>query len=67
MIVEFSFSLHRGKSSSGEARELKDKIRNSGCAKLIDNYANPKEGAEKAYQELERVVKLVRIAILILL
>ena len=56
LLCIFAYS---NKTSQEEAKELKDKVRKSGCAKLIDNYSNSVEGAEKAYQELERVVRLV--------
>ncbi|XP_077864035.1 nephrocystin-3-like [Saccoglossus kowalevskii] len=50
---------YRGcKSRQGEAQQLKNMVKESGKAKVIDNYENPLRGTKQAYVELERIVKL---------
>ncbi|XP_070569543.1 nephrocystin-3-like [Ptychodera flava] len=46
------------KSSQGEARQLKGLVRESGKAKIIDLYDNPRKGSELAFTELEKIVRL---------
>ncbi|EDV26449.1 uncharacterized protein TRIADDRAFT_54460 [Trichoplax adhaerens] len=41
------------------AKQLKVMIRNSKNAKAIDNYSSPDEGAELAFKELRKLVKLI--------
>ena len=50
--------FYSGKSNQ-EARELRNKVRDSGSAKVIDGYTTPSKGAEMAYQEIVKVLKIV--------
>ncbi|XP_064597908.1 LOW QUALITY PROTEIN: nephrocystin-3-like [Liolophura sinensis] len=46
------------KPSQGEAKDLKSRVRGSGSAKVIDSYPSPNKGAELAFTELEKILKI---------
>lgn len=52
----FCFREIRGTKSNPEARELRNQVRDSGSAKIIDGYPTAAKGAELAYRELEKII-----------
>ncbi|KAL4217270.1 Nephrocystin-3 [Mactra antiquata] len=54
----FCFREIRGTKSNLEARELRNQIRDSGSAKIIDGYPTATKGAELAYLEIEKILSI---------
>ncbi|XP_069108020.1 nephrocystin-3-like [Argopecten irradians] len=54
----FCFRESKGsRTSQSEAKELKAKVREMGCAKVVDGYIVPSRGVEQASAELEKILK----------
>ncbi|XP_060562366.1 nephrocystin-3-like [Ruditapes philippinarum] len=54
----FCFREIKGSKSNSEARELRNQVRDSGSAKIIDGYPMATKGAELAYKELEKIIEI---------
>ncbi|XP_071791220.1 nephrocystin-3-like [Asterias amurensis] len=58
-IFCFRNPIYKGsKPNQGEAKDLKNRVNKTGCAKIISNYNEPHEGVEQAFAELKRTVQL---------
>ncbi|KAK3582860.1 hypothetical protein CHS0354_012470 [Potamilus streckersoni] len=56
--VKSSVFCFKGNKSSSDARELRNRVRDSGSAKIVDGYTLPSRGAEQAFHEVQKLLHI---------